>query len=47
MQCASWADARRCIGNESDVNDVASRHAGFLRTMAHGAVGAIGARSDA
>jgi uncharacterized membrane protein len=40
-----WLDAQREIGNEADVADVGRRHAALRRTMAHGALGAIGARS--
>ncbi len=40
----AWADARRGIANEADRADVGSRHATLLRTMAHGPLGAIGAR---
>lgn len=39
-----WADARRSIGNESDLADIGRRHARFRRTMAHGVLDAIGAR---
>lgn len=39
-----WADARRGIGNESDMADIGRRHARFRRTMADGVLGAIGAR---
>ncbi len=37
-----WADAQRNIGNKSDLADVCSRYATRQRTLAHGALGAIG-----
>jgi hypothetical protein len=37
-------DAQREIGNEADVAGVGRRHATLRRTMAHGALGVIGAR---
>ncbi|MFM9926133.1 DUF2254 domain-containing protein [Variovorax sp. H27-G14] len=39
-----WSDAQREIRNASDLADVGRRHETLLRTMAHGALGAIGAR---
>lgn len=40
-----WQDAQREIGNEADKGDVKRRHDTFERTMLHGALGALGARS--
>lgn len=39
-----WTDAQRVIGNAADLADVGRRHDALRRTMAHGALGAIGAR---
>ncbi|KAA0892860.1 DUF2254 domain-containing protein [Pusillimonas sp. ANT_WB101] len=39
-----WTDAQRTILNLSDRDDVGQRFALFMRTMAHGALGAINAR---
>ncbi|TAL88356.1 MAG: DUF2254 domain-containing protein [Candidimonas sp.] len=39
-----WADAQRDIGNAADLADVGRHHAMLRRTLAHGALGAIGAR---
>ncbi|CAN5884110.1 DUF2254 domain-containing protein [soil metagenome] len=39
-----WDDAQRDIANKSDLADVGRRRAGLQRTLAHGALGAIGAR---
>lgn len=39
-----WADAQRDIGNAADLADVGRRHATLRRTLAHGVLGAIGAR---
>lgn len=39
-----WADAQRTILNLVDRDDVGQRYATFMRTMAHGALGAINAR---
>jgi uncharacterized membrane protein len=39
-----WTDAQRNIGNEADLADVGRRHDTLRRTMAQGALGAIGAR---
>ncbi|MEJ7688663.1 MAG: DUF2254 domain-containing protein [Variovorax sp.] len=38
------SDAQRNIGNEADIADVGRRHDTLRRTMAHGALGAIGSR---
>ncbi|AMM26320.1 DUF2254 domain-containing protein [Variovorax sp. PAMC 28711] len=40
-----WLDAQRNIANSSDLADVGRRHDTLRRTLAHGALGAIGARS--
>jgi uncharacterized membrane protein len=40
----AWDDAQRNIGNAADLADVGRRHATLQRTMAHGALGAVGAR---
>lgn len=39
-----WADAQRHVENPSDRADVGGRHARLIRTMSHGALGAIGVR---
>lgn len=39
-----WTDAQREIPNKSDQEDVGRRYASLLRTVLHGARGAIGAR---
>ncbi len=39
-----WADAQRDVANAVDLADVGRRHAALQRTLAHGALGAIGAR---
>ncbi len=39
-----WLDAQRSIPNPSDLGDVKRRYDSFHRTLAHGALGAIGAR---
>ena len=37
-----WADARRELGNESDLSDIGRRHDTLRRALAHGAPGLIG-----
>lgn len=39
-----WSDAQLTIDNEADRTDVGQRYASLIRTMAHGVLGAIGAR---
>lgn len=40
----AWVDAQRDIANPADLADVKRRHDTFLRTLAHGTLGSIGAR---
>jgi uncharacterized membrane protein len=39
-----WVDAKRNIANPADLADLKRRHDTFLRTLAHGTLGSIGAR---